>query len=116
MSLYTIKVTLHSPDGFQLPESGGTHINFTTPHTSGGSGSNQIPTKMPWIVSFTVDSDVVSEGEEFSVGAQITGPRPLFLDTPHTFTWNGGDQEVDFNLILAPVSTEEDTEPFAFGS
>jgi hypothetical protein len=114
MSLHTIQASIHLPEDVQLPESGGTHITFATPHTSSGHGGNQIP-KMPWIVSFTINSDVATEGEEFSVTAQINAPRPLFLNTPHTFIWNGGDQNVDINLTLAPSETEE-TLPFTFGS
>ncbi|WP_434605506.1 hypothetical protein [Pseudomonas sp. R1-7] len=115
MSLHTITASIHPPDGYQLPESGGTHISLTTPHSSSGSGSNQIP-KMPWIVTLTVDGEIATKGEEFSLKVQINGPTPVFLDTPHTFIWNGGDQEVDVNLTLAPVPKTETTQPLTFGS
>lgn len=118
MSLHTIKVSIHLPDGYQLPETGGTYISFKTPHASlgGARGSNQMPSQIPWIASFTVDGDVATIGEEFSVTARIDGASPLSLNIPHTFIWNGGDQEVEITLSPAPVSTIAATEPFSFGA
>ncbi|MGR4973141.1 hypothetical protein ACIPQ1_09820 [Pseudomonas sp. LARHCG127] len=97
MNLHTITATIHLPDGYQPPGNGSTYVTLTTPRTSAGIGSNQAP-KTPWIVTFTVDSDVAGPEEAFTVSARIDGYAPTSLSAEHTFTWNGGDQEVDVQL------------------
>ncbi|MBO1539758.1 hypothetical protein [Pseudomonas sp. OA65] len=115
MSLHTIQATIHLPDDLQLPESGDCLITFKTPHYSGGYRGIEIP-KMPWVFSFAINSDFDTEGAEILMTAQIDAPRPLFLNTTHAFIWNGGDQEVDINLTLAPVPESEEPLPLTFGS
>ncbi|MGN8276928.1 hypothetical protein ACLEJQ_00680 [Pseudomonas sp. SMV71] len=121
-----ITLTMRLPEGFQLPEDGRPEVSVRDARgiqisASGGQGSNVAPTEPvaanPWQHRFQIDPQAFDEGDELSVSAQIyQGATAVFLDTEHTFAWDGTDQHVDIPLSLAPASQAETAQAPAFGS
>lgn len=121
-----ITLTMHLPEGFQLPEAGHTEVSVRDASgiqisASGGQGSNVAPTEpaaaMPWQYRFQIDPQTFTVGDELSVSAQMYQEgRAVFLDTDQTFTWDGTDQHVDIHLSLAPASLVETLQAAASGS
>lgn len=120
-----ITLTLHLPEGYQLPEAGRAEVRVRNAagvqiSTSGGQGSNVAstePLQQPWQYRFQINSEMACVGEKLSVKVQMyQGDTALFLDTVQAFTWDGGDQHVDIPLSLAPASLAETVQAPVFGS
>lgn len=116
---HAINVTLRLPDDYQVPQTGAGDYAISIKKTTGlpgsypGISSNVLPVGSPLVFSFHIvpDFDPAVAGDEFSVKMQINHEgTDLLADNEHAFIWNGGDQDVDIDLSLAPSSAIE-TDP-----
>ncbi|WP_434572110.1 hypothetical protein [Pseudomonas sp. Z3-6] len=113
---HAINVTLRLPDDYQVPQTGAGDYAISIEKKTGLPGaypaisSNVFPAGTPLVFSFHIvpGFDPAVPGDEFSAKMQINHEgTDLLADNEHTFIWNGGDQDVEIDLSLAPSSANE---------
>ena len=113
---HAINVTLRLPDDYQVPRTGAGDYAISIEKKTGLPGaypaisSNVLPEGSPLVFSFHIvpDFDPAAAGDEFSVKMQINHEgTDLLADNEHAFIWNGGEQDVEIDLSLAPSSANE---------